>query len=158
MQTASYPRVPSNQILNTMKKIDVQNAVNAYGRIPVNKVKDDAVRENLIFDYLKLRKASREIEAERSDLVEKFQTDFAAEREEVRLLRQRGESVSASKRPDLAAFLRAEAELNRAVRALFQEEIELTLHRVSVEDFTKAVKDGDYTFEDLASMEGVVLE
>lgn len=158
MQTASYPLVPSNQILDKMKKIDVQNAVNAYGRIPVNKVKDDVVRESLIFDYRKLRKASREIEEERGDLVEKFQVDFAAEREEVRALRQKGEAVSASKRPDLAAFLKAEAELNKAVRALFHEEIDLELRLVSVEDFTKAVKDGEYTFEDIAAMDGVVLE
>ena len=158
MQTASYPLVPSNQILDKMKKIDVQNAVNAYGRIPVNKVKDDVVRESLIFDYRKLRKASREIEEERGDLVEKFQVDFASEREEVRALRQKGEAVSAIKRPDLAAFLKAEAELNKAVRALFHEEIDLELRLVSVEDFTKAVRDGEYTFEDIAAMDGVVLE
>ena len=47
-----------------MKKIDIQNAVNAFGRIPVNKVKNDKVRNTLIHDYRKLRKVSREIEQE----------------------------------------------------------------------------------------------
>ena len=52
-----------------MKKIDIQNAVNALGRVPVNKVKDDRIRNTLIYDYRKLRKASRDIEQERTDLV-----------------------------------------------------------------------------------------
>lgn len=141
-----------------MKKIDIQNAVNAYGRIPVNKVKDDVVRNTLIFDYRKLRKVSREIEEERTDLVEKFQGDFAAEMEEVRALRQKGEVISAAARPDLAAFLKAEAKLNRDVREMFREEVSLDLNRVSVDDFIKAVKDGEYTFEDIAALDGVVLE
>ena len=138
-----------------MKKIDIQNAVNAYGRIPVNKVKDDIVRNTLIYDYRRLRKASREIEEERTDLVEKFQADFAVEAEEARALRQQGKAVTGAA---LAPFLKAEAELNRAVRAMFREEVELELKTVPMDDFVKAVKDGDYTFEDLSALDGIVLE
>ena len=138
-----------------MKKIDVQNAVNAFGRIPVNKVKDDVVRNTLIYDYRRLRKVSREIEEERTDLVEKFQADFAVEAEEARALRQQGKAVTGAA---LAPFLKAEAELNRAVRAMFREEVELELKTVPMDDFVKAVKDGDYTFEDLSALDGIVLE
>ncbi|MBQ6359140.1 MAG: hypothetical protein IJI97_09375 [Clostridia bacterium] len=138
-----------------MKKIDVQNAVNAFGRIPVNKVKDDIVRNTLIYDYRRLRKVSREIEEERTDLVEKFQADFAVEAEEARALRQQGKAVTGAA---LAPFLKAEAELNRAVRAMFREEVELELKTVPMDDFVKAVKDGDYTFEDLSALDGVVLD
>lgn len=138
-----------------MKKIDVQNAVNAFGRIPVNKVKDDVVRNTLIYDYRRLRKVSREIEEERTDLVEKFQSDFAVEAEEARALRQQGKAVTGAA---LAPFLKAEAELNRAVRAMFREEVELELKTVPMDDFVKAVKDGDYTFEDLSALDGVVLD
>lgn len=138
-----------------MKKIDVQNAVNAFGRIPVNKVKDDVVRNTLIYDYRRLRKVSREIEEERTDLVEKFQADFAVEAEEARALRQQGKAVTGAA---LAPFLKAEAELNRAVRAMFREEVELELKTVPMDDFVKAVKDGEYTFEDIAALDGVVLE
>ena len=138
-----------------MKKIDIQNAVNAFGRIPVNKVKDDVVRNTLIYDYRRLRKVSREIEEERTDLVEKFQADFAVEAEEARALRQQGKAVTGAA---LAPFLKAEAELNRAVRAMFREEVELELKTVPMDDFVKAVKDGDYTFEDLSALDGVVLD
>ena len=138
-----------------MKKIDIQNAVNAYGRIPVNKVKDDIVRNTLIYDYRRLRKVSREIEEERTDLVEKFQADFVVEAEEARALRQQGKAVTGAA---LAPFLKAEAELNRAVRAMFREEVELELKTVPMDDFVKAVKDGDYTFEDLSALDGIVLE
>ena len=138
-----------------MKKIDIQNAVNALGRVPVNKVKDDVVRNTLIYDYRRLRKVSREIEEERTDLVEKFQADFAVEAEEARALRQQGKAVTGAA---LAPFLKAEAELNRAVRAMFREEVELELKTVPMDDFVKAVKDGDYTFEDLSALDGVVLD
>ncbi|MBR3097315.1 MAG: hypothetical protein IKH17_08485 [Bacteroidales bacterium] len=138
-----------------MKKIDIQNAVNAYGRIPVNKVKDDIVRNTLIYDYRRLRKVSREIEEERTDLVEKFQADFAVEAEEARALRQQGKAVTGAA---LAPFLKAEAELNRAVRAMFREDVVLELQTVPMDDFVKAVKDGDYTFEDLSALDGIVLE
>lgn len=138
-----------------MKKIDIQNAVNAYGRIPVNKVKDDIVRNTLIYDYRRLRKVSREIEEERTDLVEKFQADFAVEAEEARALRQQGKAVTGAA---LAPFLKAEAELNRSVRAMFREDVVLELQTVPMDDFVKAVKDGDYTFEDLSALDGIVLE
>ena len=127
-----------------MKKIDVQNAVNAFGRIPVNKVKNDQIRSALIHDYRKLRKASREIEQERLDLVEKFREDFADEMLDVQVLRESGRPVV-----DHDEFLRAEASMNRLI---------LELVKVSMDDFAKAVKDGDYTFEDVAALDGIVIE
>lgn len=137
-----------------MKKIEVQNAVNALGRVPVNKIKDDSIRNILIYDYRKLRKASREIEEERSDMVEKLQTDFVVEVEEVRALRAAGKPVTGQ---SCVEFLKAEAELNRTIRAMFREEIELELKTVNMDDFVKAVRDGDYTLEDLSALDGVVL-
>lgn len=138
-----------------MKKIDVQNAVNAFGRIPVNKVKNDQIRSTLIYDYRKLRKASREIEQERLDLVEKFREDFAEEMFDVQVLRESGRPVT-----DHDEFLRAEASMNRLLQKMFQEEVEedLELVKVSMDDFSKAVKDGDYTFEDVAALDGIVIE
>lgn len=138
-----------------MKKIDVQNAVNAFGRIPVNKVKNDQIRSTLIHDYRKLRKASREIEQERLDLVEKFREDFADEMLDVQVLRESGRPVT-----DHDEFLRAEASMNRLIQKMFQEEVEedLELVKVSMDDFSKAVKDGDYTFEDVAALDGIVID
>lgn len=137
-----------------MKKIDIQNAVNALGRVPVNKVKDDKVRFTLIADYRKLRKASREIEQERTDLVEKFRQDFAEEILDVQVLRASGRPVV-----DHDEFLMAEASSNRLIAEMFQEEVteDLDLQQVSVDDFVKAVRDGDYTFEDLACLDGIVI-
>lgn len=138
-----------------MKKIDIQNAVNAFGRIPVNKVKNDKIRSTLIFDYRRLRKVSREIEQERSDLVEKFREDFADEALEVHVLRESGRPVT-----DHDEFLRAEASMNRIIQKMFQEEVteDLELVMVTMDDFEKAVKDGEYTFEDLAALDGIIIE
>jgi len=138
-----------------MKKIDIQNAVNAFGRIPVNKVKNDKIRSTLIYDYRRLRKVSREIEQERSDLVEKFRDDFAEELLDVQVLRESGKPVT-----DHDEFLRAEASMNRTIQKMFQEEVteDLELVTVTMDDFEKAVKDGEYTFEDLAALDGIVIE
>lgn len=138
-----------------MKNIEIQNAVNAFGRVPVNKVKNDQIRMTLIYDYRKLRKASREIEQARTDIVEKFQADFADEMLDVQVLRESGRPVT-----DHDEFLKAEASVNRLIKEMFQEEYagELELQRVPLDDFVKAVKDGDYTFEDLACLDGIVIE
>lgn len=138
-----------------MKKIDVQNAVNALGRVPVNRVKNDQIRNTLIHDYRKLRKVSREIEQERLDLVEKFREDFADEMLDVQVLRESGRPVT-----DHDEFLRAEASMNRILQKMFQEEVaeDLELVTVSMEDFAKAVKDGEYTFEDVAALDGIVID
>jgi hypothetical protein len=138
-----------------MKKIDIQNAVNAFGRIPVNKVKNDKIRSTLIFDYRRLRKVSREIEQERSDLVEKFRDDFAEELLDVQVLRESGKPVT-----DHDEFLRAEASMNRTIQKMFQEEVteDLELVTVTMDDFEKAVKDGEYTFEDLAALDGIIID
>ena len=138
-----------------MKKIDVQNAVNALGRVPVNRVKNDQIRNTLIHDYRKLRRVSREIEQERADLVEKFREDFADEMLDVQVLRESGRPVT-----DHDEFLRAEASMNRLIQKMFQEEVaeDLELVTVSMEDFAKAVKDGEYTFEDVAALDGIVID
>ena len=70
--------------------------------------------------------------------------------------------LRASGRPvvDHDEFLRAEASSNRLIAEMFQEEVteDLDLQQVSVDDFVKAVRDGDYTFEDLACLDGIVIE
>ena len=136
-----------------MRKLDVQNAVNALGRVAVNKIKDDVVRNVLIHDYLRLRKASREIEQERLDLVEKFQADFRDELQEIQQLRVQGLPVTGHDE-----FLAAEAETNRLVKELFREEVTIDLKKVPLEDFVKSVKDGEYTLEDLSALDGIILE
>ncbi len=138
-----------------MKKIEVQNAVNAFGRIPVNKVKNDQIRFTLIGDYRKLRKVSRDIEQERADIVEKLRDDFADEMLDVQVLRESGRPVT-----DHDEFLRAEATMNRIIQKMFQEDVagDLDIVKVSMDDFVKAVKDGEYTFEDLSALDGIILE
>lgn len=136
-----------------MKKIDVQNAVNAFGRIAVSRVKDEKIRSTLIYDYRNLRKASRTIDQERSDLVDKFQSDFAEEVHEVAALRNAGQSVAGH-----MEFLVAESKMNTLMKGLFREEIDVDLQRIALDDFVRAVKDGEYTFEDLAVLDGIILE
>ena len=136
-----------------MKKIDVQNAVNAFGRIAVSRVKDEKIRSTLIYDYRNLRKASRTIDQERSDLVDKFQSDFAEEVYEVAALRNAGQPVAGH-----MEFLVAESKMNTLLKGLFKEEIDVDLQRIALDDFVRAVKDGEYTFEDLAVLDGIILE
>ena len=87
--------------------------------------------------------------------MEKFREDFAEEMLDVQVLRESGRPVT-----DHDEFLRAEASMNRLLQKMFQEEVEedLELVKVGIDDFIKAVRDGDYTFEDVAALDGIVLE
>ena len=137
-----------------VKKDDVQKAVNALGRVPFNKVRDAQLRYLLASDYRKLRKVSREIEAERTDILEKFRADFRDEWMEVKVLRDSGRPVTG-----YDAFLRAEITTNRILQEMYAEEVDVPgLETVGMDEFLQGVRDGEFTFEDIACLDGIIIE
>lgn len=138
-----------------MRKIDIQNAVNALGRIPVNKVKSEQIRRILVLGYLSLRRLSRTIEDERAAIFAKLRRDFADEMPDIHALRESGRPVSGHDE-----YLRAEDCAEQLVREMFQEQYpgDLGIRKISAEDFLESLPGGDYTFEDLAALDGIILE
>ena len=137
-----------------MKKIDIINAVNALGKVRITRIKDDRVKFTLAAAYRKLRKVSRDIDEERHCIIDKFQADFPDEFLEVQRLRDAGQPVVG-----FDEFLKAEADSNRLLRDISREEAEdIDIATLSADDFIKAVKDDELTFEDLAALDGIVIE
>ena len=137
-----------------MKKIDIISAANILAGIPLNKIKDDKVKFTVIADYRAIRKVAREIEDDRTTVIEKFQKDFAEEIETVKQLRSEGRVVSGHN-----AFLKAEKDTNKILADMMQEEASVPgLKTVSFEDFVKAVKDIELTMESVAALDGIVLK
>ena len=133
-----------------MKKIEVIAAVNAINKIPVSKVTDKEVRYALIDDYLLLRKTAREIDAERSELIDKFREEWPAE---VATPQIQSGRVSAELE---AAQVRLDEDLTRLSNA----SIEVNgLKAIERSAFCSALGDDvDITFDDIAALDGIVIQ
>lgn len=137
-----------------MKKIDIINAVNALGKVRINRIKDERIKFTLVQAYRLLRKASRDIDEERKEVIEKFQKDFENELPEVQQLRMEEKPVTGHDE-----FLKAEADCNRILSKMSQEEITIDgIQTVKVDDFLRYVKEDELTLEDIDLLDGIVLE
>ena len=137
-----------------MKRIDIINAVNVLGRVRIHKIQNEKVKFSLLRAYRTLRKASREIDDYRKDVIEGFQRDFQPELEDVQQLRCSGRPVTGHD-----AFLKAESDANRHLQEMLREEVTgLAFDTIPFDDFVKAVKDEDLTCEDIAVLDGIILE
>lgn len=137
-----------------MKQIEIINAVNTLAGVKINKIKNDKIKFSLIADYRALRKASRSIDESRQDVIKKFQEDFAEELEAVQKLRSEGKAVTGHD-----AFLKAERDVKKVLDQMAQEDCPVEgLTQVSLSDFVKNVSDADLSMEDIANLDGIVIE
>ena len=136
-----------------MKKVDVIVAANTLNGIALNKIKDDKLKFTLVANFRKLRKAAMAVDEEQRAITEKFQSDFAGEIDVIQQLRASGLPVN-----DHQEFLKAEKDLQKCIKALMDEEIELDIQRVDLESLVKALKDTDLTMENIGSLDGVIIE
>lgn len=137
-----------------MQKIALINAVNVLSGIKITKIKNDKVKFTLIADYRALRKASREYEEDQREIVKQFQEDHAGEEDEVKKLRSEGKPVTGHD-----DFLKAEKDINKVLADMSREECEVEgLKKVKIEDFLKAVTEPDLSMEDIANLDGIVIE
>lgn len=137
-----------------MQKIALINAVNVLSGIKITKIKNDKVKFTLIANYRALRKASREYEEDQREIVKQFQEDHAGEEDEVKKLRSEGKPVAGHD-----DFLKAEKDINKVLADMSREECEVEgLKKVKIEDFLKAVTEPDLSMEDIANLDGIVIE
>lgn len=122
--------------------------------IKINKISDKEVKTTLANDYLHLRRIVKKIEEDRNEIVEKFQQDWADELAAV-------ESFRRDKKPVVGhdAYLEAERDANRAIAALFEEEVETRLKAVPMDAFLDALSEDELTLEQIALLtEGGIVE
>ena len=133
-----------------MKIAEINIAVSILAVIKINRITDKRVKACLVNDYLHLRKFVKEAEAERQDLVDKFQQDWADELAEVEAFRRDGKPVVGHD-----AYLEAEKDANKSISDIFSREVEVDIKPVPMDDFTTAIGDEELTLEQLAFLQEV---
>ena len=119
----------------------------------LNKISDKKVKTALVNNYLHLRRFVKEAEADRKELVDKFQSDWTDELDEVEAFRRDGKPVVGHD-----SYLEAEKDANKAISDLFTKEVEVDIQPVPMNDFMAHCGAEELTLEQLAYLQenGVV--
>ena len=114
----------------------------------LNKISDKKVKSALVDDYLHLRRFVKEAEADRKELVDKFQEDWADELDEVETFRRENKPVIGHD-----AYLEAEKDANKAISGLFTKEVDVDIKSIPMNDFMAFCASEDLTIEQLAFLQ-----
>lgn len=119
----------------------------------LNKISDKKVKTALVNDYLHLRRFAKEADADRKELVDKFQSDWTDELDEVEAFRRDNKPVVGHD-----SYLEAEKDANKAISDLFTKEVEVDIQPVPMNDFMAHCGADELTLEQLAFLQenGVV--
>jgi len=109
-----------------MKIETINTLVGILSGIRINRIADKAVKAGLLKDYLALRKVAKEAEAEKDDIVSKFQSDWADELSDVDAMRKDGKPVVGHD-----AYLDAERDALDAIGEIYAREAVVDLVKVS---------------------------
>jgi len=136
-------------------KLSTVNAIcGVLSAMKINKVTDKRVKTALVNDYLHLRGFVKRAEADRAELIQKFQSDWKEELASVQALRNAGKPVTGHD-----AYLEAERDANKAISDLFSEDVEVSLKSVPMDDFLTSCGGEELTFEQIAILqEGGIVE
>ena len=136
-----------------MKVATINMLVGILAGMKLNKISDKKVKTALVNNYLALRKFAKETEADRKELVDKFQEDFSDELDEVEAFRRDGKPVVGHD-----SFLEAEKDANKAISDLFTREVEVDIKSIPMNDFMAFCGSEELTIEQLALLQenGVV--
>lgn len=122
--------------------------VSILGGMKLNKITDKRVKASLVNDYLHLRKFAKEAEADRQELVEKFQSDWEDELPQVEAFRQDGKPVVGHD-----AYLEAEKDANKAISGLFTRDVEVDIKSIPMNDFMASCGAEELTIEQVAFLQ-----
>ena len=116
----------------------------------LNKISDKKVKATLVNDYLHLRKHVKDTEADRKELVDKFQSDWADELDAVEAFRRENKPVVGHD-----AYLDAERDANKAISGLFEREVEVDIKSIPMDEFMASCGAEELTLEQLAFLQEV---
>lgn len=131
-----------------MRIADINVLVGILAGMKLNKIADKSVKTALVNDYLHLRKFVKETEADRKELVEKFQSDWADELDQVEAFRKEGKPVEGHE-----TYLEAEKDANEAISALFSREVEADIKSIPMDSFLASYDGEELTLEQLAFLQ-----
>lgn len=130
----------------TIATIDM--LVTILGGMKLNKISDKKVKTSLVNNYLHLRKFVKDTENDRKELVEKFQSDWADELDEVEAFRRENKPVVGHD-----SYLEAEKDANKAISNLFAKEVEVDIQSIPLDSFMAFCGAEELTIEQLAFLQ-----
>lgn len=129
-----------------MKISTASTAASILSGIRLNRITDKDAKAALLKDYLALRRAAKEADADKDEIIRKFQEDWADELRAVQSFREKNRPVIGH-----LDYLEAEKDANKAISAIFSADVEIDLSPVeisAVADFSE-----DITLEQIAFLQ-----
>lgn len=103
----------------------IDNLAEILGGIKINRIEDKEAKAALLKNFLALRKVAKEAEADRNEIVRKFQEDWADEIPTIEKFRKAGEPVIGH-----LDYLEAERDANKAIGEIFANEVEVEIEPI----------------------------
>lgn len=126
-----------------MKLSETMIVAEILAGIKINRIEDKGAKSALLKDYLAIRRAAKEADEAKAEIVRKFQEDWADEIKAVRSFREKHKPVIGH-----LDFLEAERDANRAIVDTLDAQVELDIIPVKIEA-VEAVSE-DITLEQIA--------
>lgn len=129
-----------------MKISTASTAASILSGIRLNRITDKDAKAALLKDYLALRRVAKEADADKDEIIRKFQEDWADELRAVQSFREKNRPVIGH-----LDYLEAEKDANKAISAVFSADVEIDLSPVeisAVADFSE-----DITLEQIAFLQ-----
>lgn len=122
---------------------EINAAAGMLAGIKLNRITDKDAKAILLKDYLALRKIVKDAEADREEIVRKFQEDWADELPKVQSFRDKNEPVVGHD-----AYLAAEKDANMEIIGLFSAKVDIDLSPAKAEAIMTVSE--DLTLEQIA--------
>lgn len=119
--------------------------VNILAGMKLNRIADTDVRTNLVWNYVELRRVSKIADDKRTEIVRKFQEDWADEIDDVRNQRSENKPVTGHD-----SFLESERLANELIATIYNEEVEVSIRPVGMDELVGVLSGDDITFEQVA--------
>ena len=119
--------------------------VNILAGMKLNRIADTDVRTNLVWNYVELRRISKTADDKRTEIVRKFQEDWADEIDDVRNQRSENKPVTGHD-----SFLESERLANELIATIYNEEVEVSIRPVGMDELVGVLSGDDITFEQVA--------
>lgn len=120
----------------------------------LSKITDKEVKNNLLKTFIEARKIAKDIDAERLEIITKFQSDWM---EELRAV----EDFRIKKVPVIGhqEYLEAEKDANALLDSLFEKDVDLKICPVTMDNFMSFCGSEEITFEQVAFLQdnGVIV-
>lgn len=120
----------------------------------LSKITDKEVKNNLLKTFIEARKIAKDIDAERLEIITKFQSDWMEELKAVEDFRIKKVPVIGHQE-----YLEAEKDANILLDSLFERDVDLNISSVTMDNFMSFCGNEDVTFEQVAFLQdnGVIV-